>query len=63
MELEKEIMAKSGVDDNDQWMELKKARAEIDSLAQEKLLLIAKLYNLAQKFVQELDVATEETSK
>jgi len=32
-------------------------------MAEEKLHLIAKLYNLAQKFVQELDVATEETNK
>ena len=35
----------------------------IDNFAQEKLMLIAKLYNLSQKFVQELDLATEETSK
>ena len=63
MKLEKDIMAKSGVDDEDLWTELRETRVEINSMAQEKLLLVAKLYNLAQKFVKELDVATEETSK
>ena len=56
-------MAKQGVNDGELWEELIKVREEIDALAQEKLMLIAKLYNLAQKFVQELDVATEETSR
>ena len=56
-------MAKLGVDDDDEWEQLKKVRHQIDNFAQEKLLLIAKLYNLSQKFVQELDVATDETSK
>ena len=32
-------------------------------MGQEKLMLVAKLYNLGQRFVQELDVATEETNK
>ena len=56
-------MAKGGVDDADLWVDLRETRVEINSLAQEKLLLVAKLYNLAQKFVKELEVSTEETSK
>ena len=51
MELEKDIMSKGGVDDAQQWNELRQVRVGIDSMAQEKLLLIAKLYNLSQKFV------------
>ena len=51
LELEKAIMAKGGVNDGDLWTELKECRAEIDACAQEKLLLIAKCYNLTQKFV------------
>lgn len=47
MKLEKDIMAKSGVDDEDLWTELRETRVEINSMAQEKLLLVAKLYNLA----------------
>ena len=63
MGLEKQIMAKQGVEDGDLWKELIQARSEIDGLGTEKCMLVAKLYNLAQKFVQELDVATEETSR
>jgi len=51
MELEKDIMSKGGVEDAQQWNELRQVRVGIDSMAQEKLLLIAKLYNLSQKFV------------
>ena len=40
-------MAKGGVDDGDLWTDLIEVREKIDGLAQEKLLLIAKLYNLA----------------
>lgn len=47
MQLEKDIIAKGGVDDFDQWNELRKVRVDINSMAQEKLLLIAKLYNLS----------------
>ncbi len=63
MDLEKAIMAKAGVNDGDLWKELKECREEINALAQEKLLLVAKLYNLSQIFVQELDVAAEEVEK
>ncbi len=63
MDLEKAIMAKAGVNDGDLWKELKECREEINALAQEKLLLVAKLYNLSQIFVQELDVATDEVRK
>ena len=56
-------MEARGVDDQEMWTELRACREEIDALAQEKLLLVAKLYNLAQRFVMELDVATDETSK
>lgn len=56
-------MAKCGIDDADLWVELREKREEINALAQEKLLLVAKLYNLAQKFVKELEASTEETSK
>lgn len=63
LELEKEIMAKQGVDDGELWLELRRTQETVDALSQEKLTLIAKLYNLAQKFVQELDIVTEETSK
>lgn len=56
-------MAKQGIDDGEAWLELRKAQESIDAMAQEKLTLIAKLYNLAQKFVQELDIVTEETNK
>ena len=47
MKLETDIMAKRGVDDEDLWSELRETRVEINSMAQEKLLLVAKLYNLA----------------
>ena len=51
LKLEKAIMAQGGVNDGELWQELRETRTEIDALAQEKLLLIAKLYNLAQRFV------------
>lgn len=63
MDCEKAIMAKAGVNDGDLWKELKECREEINALAQEKLLLVAKLYNLSQNFVKELDVATDEVKK
>ena len=63
LELEKAIMDKQGVGDGELWDELREARRDIDALAQEKLYLIAKCYNLSQRFVQELDAATEETSR
>lgn len=47
MELERDIMARAGVNDNEPWTELRNVRGEIDSFAQEKLLLVAKLYNLS----------------
>ncbi len=63
MDLKKAIMAKAGVNDGELWSELKECREEINAFAQEKLLLVAKLYNLSQIFVQELDVATDEVKK
>lgn len=47
MAIEREIMAKGGVDDSELWTEIIDVREKIDAMAQEKLLLIAKLYNLA----------------
>ena len=55
LELEKAIMERAGVDDSELWTELKQVREEVIAYGQEKLLLIAKMYNLAQKFDQELE--------
>ena len=38
-------------------------RQKINSLADEKLLIVAKLYNMTQRFVQELDISNEEMDK
>ncbi len=38
-------------------------RVEIDALYEEKLMLVKKMYNLGQKFVQELEVQNQEQIK
>jgi hypothetical protein len=55
-QLEADIMARMGQNDESLWSRLIEVRAEIDSLYEEKLLLVRKMYNLGQKFVQELEV-------
>lgn len=55
-QLEADIMAKMGQNDELLWSRLIEVRAEIDSLYEEKLMLVKKMYNLGQKFVQELEV-------
>ena len=61
--LEERIMAKAedGEDHSLEWAELLEARTEIDCLAEEKLLILRKIYNLSQRFVQEIDESIFET--
>ncbi len=47
-------MAKEGVDDDELWTQLHAIRQQLDYLYDEKMMLVAKLFNLAQRFVQEL---------
>ena len=56
-------MEKQGVDDEQEWKELHLTRERINNMAEEKLLIVAKLYNLTQRFVQELEISTEEMDK
>ena len=50
-----------GEDHSLEWAELQEARTEIDCLAEEKLLILKKIYNLSQRFVQEIDESIDET--
>ena len=52
-----------GADDKSQWEELHRIRSRINAMADEKLHWIAKLYNLTQRFVQELQISNEEMDK
>ena len=52
--LEKKIMAKEGVADEELWVQLHATRQQLDYLYDEKMMLVAKLFHLAQRFVQEL---------
>ena len=63
LNLEEKIMAKAelGEDHSLEWAELQEARTEIDCLAEEKLLILKKIYNLSQRFVQEIDESIDET--
>jgi hypothetical protein len=61
--LQQVIMGKQGVDDTEDWDRLKVVRAEIDSLYEEKLSLVHKVFNLTQKFVQELELQNQEQRK
>jgi hypothetical protein len=56
-------MSKNGVDDELLWKRLKEVRIGIDSIYDEKLLTVQKIYNLTQKFVQELDLQNIEQMK
>ena len=49
-------MSKNGLDDTEDWERLKEVRREIDALSDEKEMLIQKIYNLVQKFVQEVEL-------
>ena len=51
------------MDDEEEWKELHHIRTRINDLAEEKLHLVAKLYNLTQRFVQELDISEVEMNK
>ena len=53
--------ASRGEDDSQEWARLKAARKEIDGLAEEKLMIVSKVFNLTQRFVQELDESIDET--
>ena len=53
--------ASRGEDDSQEWARLKAARKEIDGLAEEKLMIVSKVFNLTQRFVQELDESIGET--
>ena len=55
-ELEKEILGKQGQGDEALWQRIHVVRAELDTLYDEKLMLVKKMFNLGQKFVQELEV-------
>ena len=65
LRLEAEILAAAerGEEHSELWTALSAARADIDSLAEEKLIIIRKLYNLSQRFVQELTESILETDK
>ena len=45
--MQEEIMARKGVDDELLWQKLKDVRQSIDSLYEEKLMLVRKLFNLS----------------
>ena len=49
LKIEDEIIEKGpkGEDDSEAWGRLKAARREIDSLAEEKLCIVKKIYNLS----------------
>jgi hypothetical protein len=46
-ELQEQIMARKGVDDELLWQRLKDVRSSIDSLYEEKLGLVRKLFSLS----------------
>ena len=53
--------AKEGLEHSQEWEELQEARTEINCLAEEKLMILSKIYNLSQRFVQEIDESILET--
>ena len=63
LELENIIMdkAQKGQEHSQEWEELQRARTEINCLAEEKLMILSKIYNLSQRFVQEIDESILET--
>lgn len=63
--IERELMDKleDGVQDVELFNKLKDVRLQIDSVYDEKLMLVQKMYNLTQKFVQELDAQNMEQLK
>lgn len=63
LRIEEDIMEKveNGEDDTEEWKELKSLRTEINRLADEKLMVVQKIYALSQRFVQELNESISET--
>ena len=63
LRIEEVIMqkAENGEDDSEEWKQLKLLRDEINNLADEKLVIIQKIYALSQRFVQELNESISET--
>ena len=63
LRIEEVIMqkAENGEDDTEEWKQLKSLRTEINNLADEKLVIIQKIYALSQRFVQELNESISET--
>jgi hypothetical protein len=47
VKLQEEIIARNGVDDELLWQKLKDVRKNIESLYEEKLMLVRKLFNLS----------------
>ena len=56
LKLQAQIMEKQGSGDAELWEKLKTVRQDSDALYDEKLMLVQKLHNLSQKFVQELEI-------
>jgi hypothetical protein len=56
-------MSKNGLVDTEDWERLKEVRREIDALSDEKEMLVQKIYNLVQKFVQEVELQNSEQRK
>ena len=63
LRIEEVIMEKvqNGEDDTEEWKQLKHLRTEINNLADEKLMIVQKIYALSQRFVQELNESITET--
>ena len=63
LRIEEVIMEKvqNGEDDTEKWKQLKHLRTEINNLADEKLMIVQKIYALSQRFVQELNESITET--
>lgn len=61
--MEEEILSKPAQGDEALWKRLAEVRSSIDILYDEKLMLVKKMFNLGQKFVQELEVQNAEQFK
>lgn len=62
-ELQGEIISRAGQNDQDLWEQVKAARHQADTMYEEKFSLIKKMFNLSQKFVQELEIQNNEQQK
>ena len=54
--LEEKIMRKRGVDDAEDWERMIAVRQQLDTIYEEKLQVVEKMYNMTQNFLKEQEI-------